>query len=134
MKTVMIAGTVGGTSISVNLSALDPMVERTLSKELIQISVPATEDDEGQFVYDLSFAEDMFTVTSVLKKNTTVSTDTFETLYEKLFSLAKGTSDYKTFTWGSKEYKVHFKRISVSQRPGRGEIMDLNMQMVVSTE
>lgn len=134
MKTVMIAGTVGGTAISVNLSALDPMVERTLSKELIQISVPATEDDEGQFVYDLSFAEDMFTVTSVLKKNTMVSPDTFETLYEKLFSLAKGTSECKTFTWGSKEYNVHFKRISVSQRPGRGDIMDLNMQMVVSTE
>ena len=134
MKTVMIAGTVGGTAISVNLSALDPMVERTLSKELIQISVPATEDDEGQFVFDLSFAEDMFTVTSVLKKNTTVSSDTFETLYEKLFSLAKGTSDYKTFTWGSKDYKVHFKRISVSQRPGKGDIMDLNMQLVVSTE
>ena len=89
MKTVMISGTVGGTPISVNLSALDPMVERTLSKELIQVNVPATEDDEGQFVYDLSFAEDMFTVTSVLKKNPTVSGDTYETLYEKLFSLAR---------------------------------------------
>ena len=134
MKTVMIAGTVGGTLFPSTSLLSTQWLRGTLSKELIQISVPATEDDEGQFVYDLSFAEDMFTVTSVLKKNTTVSADTFETLYEKLFSLAKGTSDYKTFTWGSKEYKVHFKRISVSQRPGKGEIMDLNMQMVVSTE
>jgi len=126
------------------LSSLDPKVERTMTKDLMYNPMPTDESNAGGYGYDMLFSEDMLTITATLKDNSVnhgtppvapaTTTKNARKIYTDLWYMMKQDETVKTVTWGTETFKTLCKRISVHQIPGEGNLIKLNMQLLIVTE